>query len=30
LVDPRKVLKELDEALSQQYLLTNQNMGTPE
>jgi TnpA family transposase len=26
LVDPRKVLKELDEALSQQYLLTNQNI----
>ena len=25
-VDPRKVLKELDEALSQQYLLTNQNI----
>jgi len=27
LVDPRKVLKELDEALSQQYLLTNQNIA---
>jgi hypothetical protein len=26
LVDARKVLKELDEALSQQYLLTNQNI----
>jgi len=26
LVDPQKVLKELDEALSQQYLLTNQNI----
>ena len=26
LVDPRKVLKELDQALSQQYLLTNQNI----
>ena len=26
LVDPRKVLKELDEALYQQYLLTNQNI----
>jgi hypothetical protein len=26
LVDPRKVLRELDEALSQQYLLTNQNI----
>ena len=26
LVDPRKVLKELDEALSQHYLLTNQNI----
>ena len=25
-VDPRKVLKELDEALYQQYLLTNQNI----
>src|SRR5215470_10941062 len=25
-VDPRQVLKELDEALSQQYLLTNQNI----
>ena len=25
-VDPRKVLKELDEALSQQYLLTNQDI----
>jgi TnpA family transposase len=26
LVDPRKVLKELDESLSQQYLLTNQTI----
>ncbi len=26
LVDPRKVLKELDQALYQQYLLTNQNI----